>query len=115
MRAGISSENSSMRRSGIAAALKVTAGSRRQRACHAPTGSGGARFAFAIRPRGAADQHRVARKTELARLVGGGVEGLLFGGEGGRLIRRHHDRPPALVRNDVVIERRHRVTLSLVP
>src|SRR6476620_4959291 len=99
MRAGISSEKSSIRRSGIAITGMVTAGSRGWPCCHACRSARLGELGLIVLH---ADLHRTAGESQLSRQLDRGIEGIDLGRERIRAIGRDDDRPPAPMRNDIV-------------
>src|SRR3954452_21693259 len=102
MRAGISSEKSSIRRSGIEVTGMETAGSRRWPCCHARPSArlgklGFVMLGFVVLH---ADLHRPAGEAQLSRQLDCGIEGIDLGRERIGALGRNHDCPAVSMRND---------------
>src|SRR5215213_3083737 len=99
MRAGISSEKSSIRRSGIAVTGMVTAGSRRQPCCHACRSARVGELILIVLH---ANLHRIAGKPQLSCQLDGGIERVDLGRKRIGAVGCDDDHPPAPMRNRAI-------------
>src|SRR5205823_15014070 len=108
MRAGISSENSSIRRSGIAVSNRRPRGSKRTADCHARLSAPSASSATSELSSSAivldVDVNRLAGAAKLAGVLDRGLVGRALGRKRVGMSGRDDDRPAVMIRKNVVTQ-----------